>query len=198
MRPCENVSEYLQKKLKVDEEALNTVTKKSPGILRVNIAKLDQLIDILHQNGITSDEILRHARIFYFNIETVQKRIEIFKKEGLLPKLTMLTQSEQIFDQYIEVTNEQQRLLQEHGSVKNYLIDQLNVDEKLLEEVITKRPTILRVKLKKLIKLINVLRQNGITGDDIIRHPKIFYFSTETLCKRIEMLKEADIPLISI
>jgi len=53
--------------------------------------------------------------------------------------------------------------LQEHGSVKNYLINRLNVDEKLLEEVITTHPSILRVKFKKLIELIDMLRQNGIT-----------------------------------
>jgi len=88
------------------------------------------------------------------------------------------------------MNNERRKLLQEHGSVKNCLINRLNVDEKLLEEVITKYPSILRVKLKKLIELIDMLRQNGISGDDIVSHPKIFYFKIETLRKRIEMLKE--------
>lgn len=103
MQQCENVSEYLQNKLKVHEEMLNLAVKKTPGVLRVNIAKLDQLIDILHQNGITSDEILRHARVFYFSIETVQNRIEILKKTGLLPNLAVLTQAERIFDQYVKM-----------------------------------------------------------------------------------------------
>ncbi len=59
-----NVSDYLQNKLKIDDEMLNSAVQKVPNILRVNIAKLDQLINILHQNGITSDEILQCARIF--------------------------------------------------------------------------------------------------------------------------------------
>jgi len=104
MQHYENVSDYLQNKLKVDEEMLNLTIKKIPGILRVNIAKLDQLIDLLHQNGITSDEILRHARIFYFNIATVQNRIEILRKEGFVLNLAVLTQAEPIFEQYVKVT----------------------------------------------------------------------------------------------
>lgn len=93
------------------------------------------------------------------------------------------------------MSNVRQKLLQEHGSVKNYLINKLDVDEKLLEEAITKDPSILRVRLKKLIELIDVLQQSGITGDDIVSHPKVFYFNVETLRKRIEILKEAGIPL---
>ncbi|XP_018344827.1 PREDICTED: uncharacterized protein LOC108750086 isoform X2 [Trachymyrmex septentrionalis] len=188
-----NISDYLQNKLKVDDEILNSVIQKVPNILRVNIAKLDQLINILHQNGITSDEILQHAEIFYFHINTIQNRIVILKKTNLALKLTVLIKSEQNFERYIEMHNERQKLLQKHGSVKNYLINTLNVEEKLLEKAITKYP-ILRVKFKKLIELIDLLKQNGITGDDIISHPKIFFFNITTLHKRIAKLKENGIP----
>jgi len=99
-----NVSDYLQNKLKIDDEMLNSAVRKVPNILRVNIAKLDQLINILHQNGITSDEILQCARIFYFNINTIQNRIAILKKANLAPKLTVLILSERVFDQYVKFT----------------------------------------------------------------------------------------------
>lgn len=103
MQQCDNVSEYLQNKLKIDEKTLNLAVKKEPSILRVNIAKLNQLIDMLHQNGITSNEILRHARIFYFNVETVQNRIETLKKEGLFLNLAVLIQAERIFNRYVKM-----------------------------------------------------------------------------------------------
>lgn len=93
------------------------------------------------------------------------------------------------------MSNMRQKLLQEYGSVKNYLINKLDVDEKLLEKAISKYPSILRVKLKKLTELVDMLQQNGITGDDIINHPKVFYFNIETLRRQIEILKEAGIPL---
>lgn len=93
------------------------------------------------------------------------------------------------------MSNMRRKLLQEYGSVNNYLINKLDVDEKLLEKTITKYPSILRIKFKKLTELIDMLRQNNITGDDIVSHPKIFYFNIETLRQRIETLKEAGIPL---
>lgn len=104
MRNYSSVNEFLMNKLKINEEMLNLAITKSPGILRVNLLKLNQLIDVLHQNGITSNEILRHIRIFYFNMETIQNRIKILKKEGLVPKLVVLVLAEQSFERYVTVT----------------------------------------------------------------------------------------------
>lgn len=91
---------------------------------------------------------------------------------------------------HIEKSHLQREVLQDYQDVKKYLIDKLNVDEKLFEEVIAKWPTILRVNVQKLNQLIDLLQQNDIRGDEILRHPRVFYFNTETLRKKIEMLKE--------
>lgn len=90
-------------KLNVDEERLNRAVVKSPGILRVNLMKLNRLINILHKNGITSDEILQNIRIFYFNIETVENRIKVMKKERLVPRLAVLVVDERSFERYVTV-----------------------------------------------------------------------------------------------
>lgn len=103
MQHHKSVNEYLMSKLKVDEKTLKLATAKWPAILRVNLAKLDNLINILHQNGITSNEILQYGRIFYFNIKTIEKRIESLKNEGLIPKLTLLIVSEQSFERYVTI-----------------------------------------------------------------------------------------------
>lgn len=194
MRNHSSVSEFLMSKLMVDEETLNLAITKSPGILRVNLSKLNRLINILHQNGITSDEILRHIRIFYFNVETVQNRIERLKKERLVPRLAVLALAEQSFERHIEKSHLQREVLQDHQDIKEYLINKLNVDEKLLEEAIAKWPTILRVNVQKINQLVDLLQRNGIMGDEILRHARVFYFNTETLRKRIEMLKEVGLP----
>lgn len=104
MRNYSSVNEFLMNKLKVDEEMLNLAIMKSPSILRVNLLKLNQLINILHQNGITSNEILLHIRIFYFNMETIQNRINILKKEGLVLRLAVLVLAEKSFERYVTVT----------------------------------------------------------------------------------------------
>lgn len=93
---------YLIRKLNVSDQALENATIRWPGILRVKIIKLAQLIDMLQQNGITSDEILRHGRVFQFKTETLRKRIETLKENGLAPKITVITYSKKSFDQYVE------------------------------------------------------------------------------------------------
>ncbi|XP_011642730.1 transcription termination factor, mitochondrial isoform X4 [Pogonomyrmex barbatus] len=188
-----NISEYLQNKLKINEEKLNTIITKVPDILRMNIAKLDQLINILQANKITSEEILWNAQILSFNVENIRKRIQILKKEGLIPNIIILSQSEHMFNRYIEMNARRQEILQEYGNIKNYLIKKLDVDEELIEKIITKYPSILRINIIKLSGVIDILRQNGFTGDEIIRSHSILYFKPETIYKRIEMLKESGI-----
>ncbi|KAL6261064.1 hypothetical protein P5V15_008591 [Pogonomyrmex californicus] len=188
-----NISEYLQDKLKINEEKLNTIVTKVPDILRMNVAKLDQLINILQANKITSEEILWNARILSFNVENIRKRIQILKKEGLIPNIIILSQSEHMFNRYIEINARRREILQEYGNIKNYLIKKLDVDEELIEKIITKYPSILRINIIKLSEVIDILRQNGFTGDEIIRSHSILYFKPETIYKRIEMLKESGI-----
>jgi len=97
-----DVKGYLIDKLNVDEKLLEEAIAKRPTILRVNVLKIDQLIDLLQQNGITSKEILRQSRIFYFNTETLRKRIEMLKNVGLLPKITILMYSQKDLEDYIK------------------------------------------------------------------------------------------------
>ncbi|XP_072762362.1 transcription termination factor, mitochondrial-like isoform X2 [Anoplolepis gracilipes] len=186
-----SISEFLINKLEIDEESLNRAITKSPGILRVNVLKLNRLINILHQNKITSNEILQYIRIFYFNTDTVQKRIETLNKERIIVRLSSLVLSEQSFERYVKKNHQEREVLQEYQDVQEYLINKLNVDEKLLEKAVAKSPTILRVNIRKINQVIDLLQQNGIMGDEILRHARVFFFNTKTLHKRIEMLKEA-------
>lgn len=48
MQHYEDISDYLQNKLKVDKEMLSSAVKKMPSILWMNITKMDWLVDILH------------------------------------------------------------------------------------------------------------------------------------------------------
>lgn len=91
-------------KLKIDEETLDLALKKWPQILRINLSKLDRIINLLHENGICSKEILRNDRIFYFNTETIRNRIEILKENDIDPTLTLLVLSECVFERYVSIT----------------------------------------------------------------------------------------------
>lgn len=86
-------------------EILHAAIKKWPGILRVHVSKLDQIINMLHQHGICSKTMLRYGSIFYFNTETIRKRIEIIKNENLNLRLNLLTLGEKQFDQYVPIKN---------------------------------------------------------------------------------------------
>lgn len=98
----QDVKEYLINKLNVDEELLKKALIRWPTILRVNVRKINQLIDLLQQNGIMGDEILRHPRVFYFNTETLHKRIEMLKEAGLPPKVSLIIYSQKDLDKYVK------------------------------------------------------------------------------------------------
>nr|XP_012226100.1 PREDICTED: uncharacterized protein LOC105674401 [Linepithema humile] len=194
LRNHETVNEYLMRKLKIDETTLNLALTKWPKILRINLTKLDRLISILHHNGITSDEILQYERIFYFNVETVQNRLEMFKKEGLTPKIPALIWSEQQFQQFVKKKIAERDLLGPHKNVRDFLISKLNADENSLDKAIIKAPLLLRVNVHQLNEVIHMLQENGITNDKILCYPRIFHHNKESLRQRLEILREAGIP----
>jgi len=101
LRNHETVNEFLMRKLQINEKTLDLALTKWSKILRVNLTKLDRLINMLHHNGITSDEILQYEKIFYFNVETVRNRLEILKNENFTPKLSVLVYSESQFQKYV-------------------------------------------------------------------------------------------------
>jgi len=95
---------------------------------------------------------------------------------------------------YIDIQRREQEILK-GKSVKQYLIDKLNTDEAKFEEKLKTNPTILTINILKMNEIINILHQNGITNDDLLNNLRIFTRKVETIRKRIEILKEANIPL---
>ncbi|XP_011336238.1 transcription termination factor, mitochondrial isoform X2 [Ooceraea biroi] len=195
MRHHKTIGDYLMDKLKIDQETLNRVITKTPNILRISLVKLNSLINMLQDNGITSDEILRYQHIFYFSVTTIQRRIKILNEVNLRPRLPLLACAEKVFKQYISNHRRKQEVLQHHQSVKYYLISKLGTDEEALESALKKYPNILRVNVVKIDEVINILQYHGITSDDILNNARIFFFKIKTLRKRIDTFKESGLPL---
>ncbi|XP_014469582.1 PREDICTED: uncharacterized protein LOC106741783 [Dinoponera quadriceps] len=198
-----NLNEYLLTKLNVKEEDLNILTLKWPSILRVNPKKLDKVITMLHDNGITSNEIIRTGGpIFFFNIETIQKRINTLQTKNMPIKIPTLKMSVKSFERYIgknEISKKKSRLLQSHRNIKGYLMHKLNADEDDIEEFLDKWPLTIKVDILKIEKFINMLHEYGFTNYEILTHGRIFHFKINTIRDRIETLKEANIiPKITI
>lgn len=105
MQHYTDVNEFLLSKLKVKREDLKILTSKWPSILRVHPKKLNTLITMLHQNGVTSTEIIQMGGLlFYFNLETIQRRIEILNEKNMTVKIPTLKLSEKLFDEYVIIT----------------------------------------------------------------------------------------------
>ncbi|XP_025158790.1 transcription termination factor, mitochondrial isoform X2 [Harpegnathos saltator] len=191
----DNISDYLLNKLKVKEEELKVLTSKWPNVLRVHPMKLNKLINILHETGITSNDIIRTGGlIFHFNTENVQKRIEILNKKNIPVQISTLKLSEQLFHRYIEKKEKSERrelLLEFYQNNKGYLMYKLNVNEKTIDDFFVKWPQVTRVDILKLKELLDMLYQYNFTHNEILTHGRIFYFKIETLRKRIEILIEA-------
>jgi len=88
----------------------------------------------------------------------------------------------------------QRDLLEPHKNVRDFLISKLNVDENVFDKAMIKAPHLLRVNVQQLNEVIYMLQKNGITSDEILRYPRIFHHNKETLRKRLDILKEVDIP----
>lgn len=105
LRKYGNISKFLLSKLDIDENDLEILITKCPGILQISPVKLNKLILMLHKNGITSNEIIQKGgSIFYFNAKTIQNRINILNQENIRVKLLTLKLSEKMFKRYVVLT----------------------------------------------------------------------------------------------
>lgn len=101
MQHHKTIGEYLMNKLNIDVNTLDCLITKSPGILRINLVKLNTLINLLHKNGITSKEILLNERIFYFSIATIENRIKTLYEKDIPLRFPLLLCGEKVFNRYV-------------------------------------------------------------------------------------------------
>lgn len=98
-----DIKGYLMYKLNVNEEIIEKFLDRWPVVLQVDILKMEELIDMLHQYGFTNDEILIHGRIFKSKITTLRTRMETLKDYGLPAKITILMFSKKNFNNFVKL-----------------------------------------------------------------------------------------------
>lgn len=90
--------------------------------------------------------------------------------------------------------NDTGHYLLQDDNISQYLLNKLNINEKDLQNFITKWPNILRINPRKLDKIITILYKNYITSNEIMQSgAQIFFFSQDTIQKRVEILNEKNI-----
>lgn len=99
--PHKNVRDFLISKLNTDENALDKAILKAPALLRVKVQQLDEVINMLQENGITNDKILCYPRIFHHNKETLRERLKILREADMTPRISLLVFGKKYFDRCV-------------------------------------------------------------------------------------------------
>lgn len=97
-----NIKGYLMHRLKADEDVMEKFLNKWKFVQNVNILKIEEFINILHEYGFTNNDILTHGRIFNFKIDSIRMRLEVLKDVGLPLKITAVLFSQKCFDEYVK------------------------------------------------------------------------------------------------
>jgi len=103
MRYHKNVNEYIINKFDVDKHIVDMAVAKSPNILQIDLIKLNKMMNLLKENGFTSNEVFQHGRILFFNTTNIQNRIIILKEIDVRVRLPLLACNMTTFKRYASI-----------------------------------------------------------------------------------------------
>lgn len=124
---CEDVEEYLIKRLNWSEEQTQKFRVAYPVLFKSSVLKLREYIDyLLNETRYTIDDINGHIFIFRRNLHEIKCRINEFNSLNYSPKLYLLASDRNTYLKKIKKLCKNT----EHGMAKYSLIERRLRDEK--------------------------------------------------------------------
>lgn len=77
-------------------------------------------------------------------------------------------------------------LLSPHGKLENYISSFFNCDRDLVEGLIKRDPSLLKINVKNLSKVLSFLHSKGYLFEEIFRQPRVLHRSEKTLRDRYD------------
>jgi len=151
-----------------------------PFLLAINTVTFEELLNILTDNEISKEEILKDLWILKYSKSFIKNRLQLIKKHKVVVlKTWMLRCPEEILFRHIKKETDHKNILGEH-SVAEYLSERLKCSENLAKYLIRKHPALETKSLTKMNEMIDFLCNNGFTPSQISRFPKVLLHSSKT------------------
>ncbi|KAK7489366.1 hypothetical protein BaRGS_00019474, partial [Batillaria attramentaria] len=183
---------------------LEMMKKSRPSLRRLKSLPpevIDKKVEVLHQFGVTAEEIREHPEILNLKIENISarmNRLDKLRKEGklLFEKWPLNVVAGQLkrFEYLIESTLEDRREIDGSPISHEKLAARLGVTEKDVRDACTN----FRLTLSCAIERIDYLLAQGLSSQDILGHVYMLNEKLEDLQAAAEQCRKFGIPVSNV
>ncbi|KAG0694203.1 Transcription termination factor, mitochondrial [Chionoecetes opilio] len=172
---------YLAERIQVPVELFTERIGKPHRTLSMTIRRLDSMIDMFHQFGLSPVDIVSDLWVFGYSEDKARLRLQRAVELGCTELKPWM---------FCERYQCGKELLGEHESLFSYLSERLDCDPSLLERVFQSNMVMKKVHISKFSKVLDLLFEEGITARDIRSCMRVFQYSEKRTAARINELKQ--------
>ncbi|XP_050702744.1 transcription termination factor, mitochondrial-like [Eriocheir sinensis] len=181
---------YLAERLEVDVELLTAKIVKPKLLLKMEINRINHIIELLTRYGVQKQDIVADLWVFYHNAQVTESRLVQVAQAGCTrPKPWICHSSAWVFERYLARTRARSQLLGETGDLVAFLSDRLSCPAHEVTALCRRNPLLLGVHVGKLQRMIDMLYEEGFTPDDVRSCLRVLQHSEKRTRRRIREMK---------
>ncbi|CAD6211863.1 GSCOCG00003871001-RA-CDS [Cotesia congregata] len=171
----------------LDLEEMCSILVKNQFMLPIRMKRIKNVTELLIAEGMPGENIKNDLHIYKFSLEKIKERIDRAKEVGIKSlKPWIIRCPPESLDNIEEKKINKMNLLNPHGKLENYISSYFNCDRDLAEGLIKRDPSLLKINVKNLSKVLNFLHSKGYLFEEIFCHPRILHWSEKTLRDRYD------------
>ncbi|BES88485.1 Hypothetical protein NTJ_01291 [Nesidiocoris tenuis] len=164
---------------------------KHPFLLRSRITTLKAKCDLLVENGIPKEEILKDLWVLTYTKKRLEERLDDINQMNFDPKKPwMLRCLPEVLLRAFQNKQENEAALDPYPNRVTYLTNRLGISEDKVKTFAQKHPPVMRVQVSKMNEIIDYLMSEGYPAEKIVQTPRILCHSLVTIQVRMEKLKQ--------
>ena len=181
------------------EEVRTFAEQKHCGFLLTSPpSRLQEVVQILQSFGVSTAMMCERSLMLKCPPEVARRRLQRVRDAGVL-KLSrvphIMVSSDSSFRRSFTKWVQDAEALGGRASERELLMDRLGCSEKELEDMLTRKPHVARMKSGKLKRCLDVLQNEmGLSSAAILQQGDLLHFSKQRLLSRWELLKPFNLP----
>ncbi|XP_013200678.1 transcription termination factor, mitochondrial [Amyelois transitella] len=196
---CINRLYYLAEKVKCPSWILSEKLAQRTFIYGLSFNWLSSSLEVLLENGVSGDRIIRDLWVLKYRSDTIRERLERVKSMGidnLYP--WMVRCSEDILNRYVNISQETKNILGDTKSTQVYLANRLEISPEKVEKICMRIPALKTIRVTKVKNFLDILIKEGFRVEDIAAKPRVLTSAPNTVLQRLKQLRELGLNEINL
>lgn len=161
-------TKYFCSRLGATEKYIATIRLRYPILFRLDLRRVEKVLDLLETNGVSAEVILRNMYLLRHTEKRLMERVELMRREGIAVIPWLLHCPRDTLDKHIANWTSKVATIKPHNGIVGYLSERLECSEEEIRELAKKHPRLLTLNASKMEKILNLLYDRGYTSAQVL------------------------------